>query len=146
MEEAKDEGVRFKVVHSSSIYTAVARTGLQVYKFGRTVTVITPEKGYESEGFYDAVLENQKQGLHTLLLLDVDMGTGKALKMLKGIEEKRKENVLDKVVVCSKLGSSEEKIVYGKAGDLIGKDLPCPAVVIVPGKLHFMEKEFLEKL
>ena len=31
-------GVPCDVVHSSSVYIAIARTGLQIYKFGRTVT------------------------------------------------------------------------------------------------------------
>lgn len=144
--EAEEKGVRVEVIHSSSVYTAVARTGLQIYKFGRTATVITPEKGYESEGFYDALKGNKERGMHTLLLLDVGMGTKKGLSVLRGIEKRRGEGVLGKVVLCSRLGSGEEKIFYGKAGDLAGTDLPPPAVVIVPGELHFMEKEVLEKL
>lgn len=144
--DAKEKGVPFGIIHSSSIYTAVAKTGLQLYKFGRTSTVITPKKGYESEGFYDAVVENHKHGMHTLLLLDVDMGTKKALEILKGIESKRKGNVLKELVLCSRLGSNKEKVIYGKIENLMRKDLPCPAVVIVPGKMHFMEKEFLETL
>lgn len=146
IEEAKAKGVRFEVVHSSSVYTAVARTGLQLYKFGRTATVITPGRGYESEGFYDAVAGNQKQGLHTLLLLDVDMGTKKALELLKKIDESRDEKILGHVVICSKLGSQDEKIIHGKIDDLMEKDLPHPAAVIVPGNLHFMEKEFIGSL
>jgi diphthamide biosynthesis methyltransferase len=37
-------------------------------------------------------------------------------------------------------------VVYGRVPELARIDLPAPAVVIVPGKLHFMEKEFLETL
>jgi diphthine synthase len=144
--EAKEMGIGFEVVHSSSVYTAVARTGLQIYKFGRTATIITPRKGYGSEGFYKAIEENQKQGLHTLLLLDVGMGTKRALEILKGIDKKRKSGLLDRVVLCSRLGSESESIVYGEPDELMRKDLPCPAVVIVPGSLHFMEKEFLNGL
>ena len=87
--ECKKKDVEFEIVHSSSIYTAVAKTGLQLYKFGRTATMITPAKGYESEGFYDVLARNQKQGLHTLLLLDRDMGTKDALEMLKAAEAKK---------------------------------------------------------
>lgn len=144
--EAKEKGVNFEIIHSSSIYTAIARTGLQIYKFGRTGTVITPEKGYESKGFYSVVEENRKQGLHTLLLLDRDMGTRKGLEILKGIESKKGKKILDHAVICSKLESGQEKIVYGEFDTLLRIDLPPPAVIIVPGKLHFMEKEFLETL
>jgi len=146
--EAKRKRIPIEVVHSSSIYTTVARTGLQIYKFGRTGTITTPEKGYESKGFYDIIRDNQKHGLHTLLLLDRDMGTKRGLEILKGIESRRRKKVLrnKRVVLCSRLSSEKERIVYGKFEDLIRMDLPEPAVIIVPGKLHFLEKEFLETL
>jgi diphthine synthase len=144
--EAKKRKIPVEIVHSSSIYTTVARTGLQIYKFGRIGTIITPKKGYESEGFYKILRENLSKGMHTLLLLDRDMGTRKGLEILKGIESKKRKKVLrgKKIVLCSRLSSEHERIVYGKFEDLTGKDLPEPGVIIVPGKLHFMEKEFLE--
>ncbi len=144
--EAKKNGIPVEVVHSSSVYTSIARTGLQIYKFGRTGTVIAPRGGYKSEGFYDLVRENLKHGLHTLLLLDRDMSTKKALEILSGIESKKRRKILKHAVICSKLGSEHERIVYGKIRDLLGIDLDPPAVIIIPGKLHFMEKEFLEML
>lgn len=144
--ECKQKGVEYETVHSSSIYTAVAKSGLQLYKFGRTVTIATPAKGYESEGFYDALVENHKLGLHTLLLLDVNMGTDTALGALKAIESKRKSALIREAIICSTLGSDNERLIYGKIDDLSRIELPPPAVVIIPGKLHFLEKEFLETL
>lgn len=144
--ECRQKGVDFGIVHSSSIYTAIAKTGLQLYKFGRTATVVTPAKGFESEGFYDVLAGNQKQGLHTLLLLDRDMGTKDALEILKTIDAKKKKKLLREAVICSAIGSENERLIYGKIGEIIDIELPAPAVVIVPGKLHFMEKEFLETL
>lgn len=143
--DAKKAGIPVEVVHSSSIYTTIARTGLQIYKFGRTATLITPHKGYKSEGFYDTLKDNLSNGLHTLLLLDRDMGTKRGLEILKKSESKKKKK-LDRIVIGSKLGSDHERIIYGKIEDLIRRDFPPPAVIIIPGKLHFMEKEFLETL
>jgi diphthine synthase len=142
----KQKGVGFEIIHSSSIYTAIAKTGLQLYKFGRTATVITPSKAYESEGFYEVLAGNQKQGLHTLLLLDRDMGSKDALEILKAIDAKKKKKLLKFAVICSAIGSENERLIYGKVEDIMDIELPPPAVVIVPGKLHFMEKEFLETL
>jgi diphthine synthase len=144
--ECKQKKVDYEIVHSSSIYTAITKSGLQLYKFGRTATVITPSKGYESTGFYDALAENHKLGLHTLLLLDVNMGTKQALEILKNIEAKRKNKILKEAIICSALGSENEHLIYGKIGDISDIELPAPAVVIVPGELHFLEKEFLETL
>ena len=146
--EAKKKGIPSEIVHSSSIYTSIARTGLQIYKFGRTGTIITQKKGYESEGFYDIIRDNLKHGLHTLLLLDRDMGTKEGLEMLNKIETKKRKKLLKnkRIVLCSRLSSEHERIVYGRVEDLMGKDLPEPGVIIIPGKLHFLEKEFLETL
>jgi diphthine synthase len=144
--EAKRKGIPVEIVHSSSIYTTVARTGLQIYKFGKTGTVITPRKGYESKGFYDVLRENLSKGMHTLLLLDRDMGTRKGLEILSKIEGGKRKKLLrgKKIVMCSRLSSEHERIVYGRFEDLTRIDLPEPGVIIVPGKLHFLEKEFLE--
>ncbi|MBN2042531.1 MAG: diphthine synthase [Candidatus Aenigmarchaeota archaeon] len=140
--EAKEKGVPFEVVHSSSILTVVGRTGLHLYKFGRVVTIPSPEENYSPDSFYEAIAKNMKMGLHSLLLLDIELGTKKALEILKGID-KEKKGILKgrKMIICSKLGSDKEIIVYGKA-----TDLPPPAVIIIPGDLHFSEEEFLEKL
>ncbi len=144
--EAREKGIPTEVIHSSSVYTTIARTGLQIYKFGRTATIITPKRGYESGGFYNVLKENLSKGMHTLLLLDRDMGTIKGLKVLKTVEENKKENILKnrKILLCSRLSSEHERIVYGKFEKLMKLDLPEPAVIIIPGKLHFLEKEFLE--
>ncbi|HLD42052.1 MAG TPA: diphthine synthase, partial [archaeon] len=37
--ECKKQSVPYNVFHSVSIFSAIAETGLQLYKFGRTVTV-----------------------------------------------------------------------------------------------------------
>ena len=66
------------------------------------------------------------------------------LEILTGIEKRKRKKVLKHAVLCSKLGSKHEKIVYGKITDLLRIDLPPPAVIIIPGRLHFLEKEFLE--
>ena len=49
-------------------------------------------------------------------------------------------------MLCSRLGSGEERVMYGKFDELAETRLPAPAVVIIPGNLHFLEKEFLETL
>jgi diphthine synthase len=136
-EEARKAGVGFKVIHGSSIITAVAETGLQLYKFGRTVTLT---KGFE-KSILDGIEANMKAGLHTLILLDIGM----TAKDAAGILSKK----LDcKAVAACRLGSEDSVMVYGDLAKL-SKDNSIdktPAVVCIPGKLHFMEEEFLEKL
>ncbi|MEM5872072.1 MAG: diphthine synthase, partial [Candidatus Aenigmatarchaeota archaeon] len=101
---------------------------------------------YDITSFFDGIIENKKNGLHTLVLLDRNMGTKEGLEIIKKIEEKRKKNLIKEVIICSMLGSKNEKIFYGKIDEMILKDLPPPAVIIIPGELHFLEKEILENL
>jgi diphthine synthase len=144
--ECKKRGIAFEIIHSSSIYTAVAKTGLQLYKFGRTTTIPAASGKYAATSFFDAIAENAKAGLHTLVLLDRDMGTREGLRILKEVEGRKGKKILKHAVLCSRLGSKRERLVYGEIKALMETDLPPPAVIIIPGKLHFIEKEFLETL
>jgi diphthine synthase len=154
--EARKAGVRTKVTHGSSIYTAIASTGLQIYKFGKTTTLALPEKGYRPTSCYDAIKDNKKRGLHTLVLLDVKSDKGKymnvpeACGILLELEAEIKGGILTKetrAVAACMLGSDGQAIRYGQLGSL-AKDKSLspktPAVVIIPGELHFMEEEYLK--
>ena len=142
------------VINNTSVMTAVGVTGLELYKFGKTTSIPFPEKGFEPETPYDVVKMNKSNGLHTLLLLDLRPTEGKfmtvndALTYLLVVEEKRGEGVFTKDSVClgvARLGS-ENVVKYGKASDLIKEDFgTAPHCLIVPGKLHFVEEEALEK-
>jgi diphthamide biosynthesis methyltransferase len=66
-----------------------------------------------------------------------------ALKKLEEAAKKKKLGV-EKIVVCSRLGTRDSKIVYGTFNELEDKEISAPFCFIIPGKLHFMEKEVLE--
>ena len=141
--EAKKQNIAVKVIHSSSILTAVAETGLQVYKFGRVVTL-------PASGFTDSIIEmikmNLSNGLHSLILLDIDLSPLLAVKMLVKNVEKLGLNKETKIVVACRLGSEEGIIRYGTIERLINdNDIDkVPGILIIPGKLHFMEEEVLK--
>lgn len=136
--EAKKVGIETRVVHASSIFTAIAETGLQLYKFGKTVSVPKPQENFRPTSFYDEILKNKSNGLHTLVLFDVNNFTfDKAKEFLMSID---RDGIFESVVVCSELGG-KSKIFYGKLSDASAN---APFVVIVPGRLHFKEKEALE--
>lgn len=137
--DCRKRGVYVEIVHSSSVFAAVAQTGLDLYKFGRTSTL---PKDQDPESPYDMIKENVKSGLHTLVLLDIGM-TAK-----EGIEHTIRHGVIEKesmIVVCFMLGSPSQKILYGTASNIIGRgidDVPC--CIVVPGKINEKEGEFLE--
>ena len=149
MIEARKQGIDFQVIHSSSIYTAIAESGLMLYKFGRTTTLAYPEKGYEPKSPYEIIKENKKVGMHTLVLLDIKENKNMTIK--EGLELLSKNKAVDnneKIVACCELGSENQVIRYDSASNLTeNKELEkIPAVLIIPGKLNFKEEEALTLL
>lgn len=148
LNDAKKVGVKTEVVHNASIYSAVGETGLHLYKFGRTVTIPFSEKTKSTDTLADAIEKNMKMGLHTLLLLDVISEKKKYMRPEEGMKILLKmKNFTEEteVVVFTRAGSYKPLIAYGKVKDLIKKDFgEPPFVMIIPGELHFTEREYLE--
>lgn len=147
--QAKKGDVDAKVIHSSSIYSAVAETGLQIYKFGKTTTVPFQEENYRPESPYDVIKENGEGGLHTLALLDIKereaMEVCDGLAYLLEIEKEREGNVInpnDKVIALSIQGD-ETFFIYDTVNAMLQRNFETPSVVIFPGELHDKEQEAL---
>jgi len=151
---AKEKKVPVQVVHNASVLTAVGITGLQLYKFGRTTSIPFIEDHPNLETPYNVLKENQQQGLHTLFLLDLKpdqqkfMTVNQALEILEKIESRKKEKLIDKemlVVGCARLGSDDAAIKAGSFEKVrkyhFGR---APHCLIIPGKMHFSEEEFLQ--
>ena len=153
IQDAKKSGVKIKIIHSSSIFSAIGETGLHLYKFGAATTLVYPEKNYFPTSCYDTILKNKKVGLHTLILLDIKPGrcmtVKEGLEVLLNIEKQKNKKLISEntfFVAASNLGSDKQKIKYGKVKDLLKENFGTPAVLVLCGELHFSEKEFLESL
>ena len=151
---ATKSGIRTRVFHAASVATAAAGLlGLQSYKFGRTTTLPFTKPGYAPTSPYDAIEENLKQGLHTLVLLDIDAENNKAmtgaegLRFLMELEKKIGRGALkDTTIVCvvARAGHEDALVRAGELGKLAKEDFgPPPHCIVIPGKLHFMEAEAL---
>ncbi len=149
--QAKDAGIPVRIFHGISIFSACpSSTGLQPYKFGRTVTLPFIEDGYQPKSPYDHIKENKDRGLHTMILLDIHademryMSAKEALEWLIEGEKKWGEGLISDdtlMVVASQVGSPNEKITAGYVKDLLQKNLGEPLfTLILPGNLHFMEQ------
>ncbi|KAG5646223.1 diphthine synthase [Asterophora parasitica] len=60
-----------QVIHNASIMNAVGASGLQLYNFGQTVSLVFFTETWKPDSFYDRIKENADLGLHTLVLLDI---------------------------------------------------------------------------
>lgn len=139
--ECRKRNIPFMVIHNSSIYSvAPARAGLQIYRFGKTVTLVNPRENYKPASPLAGIRDNLGRNLHTLVLLDTEpapMKINAALKMLSEFKD---------AVVVSMAGTPLEKISYGSikslmaASDGLGEP---PFTIIIPAKLHPVEEECL---
>jgi len=146
--DAIEMGIKYSIIHSSSIYSAIAECGLNVYNFGRTATVVSYSDKYKPVSFYEIIKENKDRGLHTLMLLDIKMSVQEGLGTLMEIEKEKMIGAIkpdDKIILASMLGSKKQEVKYGRIDELEKESFPSPAVIIIPGNVHFLEKEFIEK-
>lgn len=151
---AIDAGIKVKVIHNASVLNAIGITGLELYKFGKTTSIPFENKDVETP--YNVLQENKKIRLHTLFLLDLKPKNKKfltikdAIEYLLKVEKKNGKRIFVEetpCVGCARLGSENPAIKFGYAKELLEKDFGKPPYcLIVPGELHFMEEEALERL
>ncbi|WP_414469481.1 diphthine synthase [Methanobacterium sp. ACI-7] len=154
MIEAKKKGIETTVIHSSSILSAApGLAGLQAYKFGKVTTIPFPEENYFPHSPYLAIKANMELDAHTLVLLDIRahenryMTANEGLEYLLKVENDRNENILSEdslAVAIARAGSDKPVVRADKIKTLINEDFGGPLhCLIIPGKMHFMEAEYL---
>jgi len=153
---AAKQGIVTRVVHGVSILTAAAGLlGLQAYKFGRTVTIPFQEERFKPTSPYEMFSQNRQAGLHTLILLDLKEGgkymtANEAMRYLAEREEEMRFGTFrgdSLVCVLGRVGSSNPLVVAGRVTDMMNKDFGEPLhCLVLPGKLHFAEKDALVML
>lgn len=155
MLEAHENDVKIEIIHGSSIFTAVAETGLSLYKFGKVASI--PFENEDVESPYDILVENQNINAHTLFLLDLKpeekkfLRIGNAIHFLLKLELKKHKNVFkdDTLCIgCARLGMKNSLIKVAQAKDLVNVDFgEGPYCLIVPAKqINFVEREALSYL
>lgn len=151
---AERQGIKTRVVHGPSIVSAVmGLSGLQNYKYGRSVTIPFPEEGFAYETPYRVILENRTMGLHTLCYLDIKaeeqryMTIKEGLQSLLDVEKRKRRHVITLstlVLGVARAGSDNPTVKAGYVGDIMNHDFgPPPHILVFPAKLHFMEAEAL---
>jgi diphthine synthase len=142
-----------RIVHGVSILTAAAGAlGLQVYKFGRTTTVPFSSPRFSPTSPLEAVLGNRRAGLHTLVLLDLRedgafLPPAEAIaSLLRMANDLGTKDLGPHSLACvlSRVGSPDGQAVAARMEDLSQRDFgPPPHCIVIPGPLHFLEKEAL---
>lgn len=140
--DAEKQKVKVKVIYAASVFDAIAETGLQLYKFGKITSLPAFDDKYETD-FLKYVKENQSINAHSLILIDIGLSSEDAFFYL---EKAAKNNIkLDKAVVCSQLGTENSQAYYDTIYNLRRRKIEKPFCFIIPGKMHFLEEEALER-
>jgi len=151
---AERQGVKTRVVHGASIVSAVmGLSGLQNYKYGRSVTIPFSERGSLDETPYRVIEVNKKLGLHTICFLDIRaqekryMTVKGGLQTMLTLEKQKKRRVITTktlAVGIARAGSTNPTVKADYVKELINFEFGGPPHTLVfPGKLHFMEAEAL---
>ncbi|EEP82327.1 diphthine synthase [Uncinocarpus reesii 1704] len=149
--------------------SAIGCTGLQLYNFGQTVSMVFFTETWKPSSFYDRIKENAQIGLHTLVLLDIkvkeqsleNMARGKkiyepprymtvaqcASQMLE-IEEQRKEAVYgpDSLAIgAARVGAEDQKLAVGTLKQLTEIDMgePLHCLILLGKRTHDLERDFI---
>ena len=140
--DARKVKIKVKVIHASSIFNAITDTGLSIYNFGKTTSI--PFNNENIIAPVNVIKDNLKLGLHTLILLDLDPINNKFLTINEALKYLLKHNLDLRLLACTNLGTEKAKIKYDKASELVKLKFDYLGCLIIPGKLHFVEKEALE--
>jgi len=99
---------------------------------------------YTPKSFIEVVKDNEKIQAHSLILIDPGLKIKEAINQLE-ISANEFDLKIKKLVICQCLGSKNSKVLYKsfeEAKQLTG--VREPYCLIIPGKLHFVEEEFLK--
>eukprot|EP00931_Biecheleriopsis_adriatica_P024333 TRINITY_DN15197_c0_g1_i1.p1 TRINITY_DN15197_c0_g1~~TRINITY_DN15197_c0_g1_i1.p1 ORF type:complete len:272 (-),score=58.65 TRINITY_DN15197_c0_g1_i1:94-909(-) len=167
---AKQLDIPVNVIHNASVMNAIASCGLQLYRFGETVSIPFWLDGWRPDSWYDKIVKNKKSGLHTLCLLDIKvkeqsvenlmrgrkiyepprfMTVAQALDQLTQVEEDKGEGVAapsSLVMGVARLGREDQVIRAGPVEKIAETDFggPLHSLVICADELHEIEQEFVE--
>ena len=143
----KKQKIPYQIFHNSSIIIAVAETGLQLYKFGKTASMPNwKEHTNKPTSFMNYIKENLSIQAHTLLLTDIGLEIRDTISQLEESSLKTKIKLPKKIIAISKAGTQKQKIFYNTPKNLSKKDVTMPFCLIIPSELHFIEEEALEEL
>lgn len=166
---AKKLGVDVKVVHNASVMNAIGICGLQLYRYGETISIPFFTETWRPDSFYEKIQRNRVLGLHTLCLLDIRvkepsleslcrgkkqyeppryMTINTAIEQLLEVEQMRGESAFCEDTDCvgfARLGSEDQMIVAGSMRQLFKVDFGAPLhCLVIVGKTHPVEEEMLD--
>ena len=150
---AAAEKIKTRSIHASSSLTSmIGECGLHFYKIGRIATIMNEMNSLTTP--YFVIYRNIIEGNHTVLLLEYNqdkdffLDPKDALEKLLETEKGQRRKIIREntyVIIASRIGFKNQKIISGKISSLIEVDFGKPPhTIIIPGRLHFTESDALK--
>ncbi len=144
------DNVETKTIHSSSIVSSlIGEVGLHYYKIGKILTVMNDSKSMITP--YNTIFHNLLSKAHSLILLEYNedksffLSPQNAMSLLLDVENTQNGKIISPdtfVIVASRIGKNDQKIISGKISNLIKKEFgEPPHSIVIPGSLHFTESD-----
>jgi len=162
------KGVPVQTIHNASIMNAAGCCGLQLYNFGRTVSIVFFTEKWRPTSFYPKIQSNTAAKLHTLLLLDIKVKEQSEENMIRGrmifepprfmtvnqcVEQLLEVEAKEGGGVCgpealgvgiSRVGHPDQRVVYGTLEQLRTVDFGAPLhSLVLVGETDLIEQEML---
>lgn len=161
-------GIECKVIHNASIMNAVGCCGLQLYRFGQTVSLCFWTETWRPDSWYERIRSNRAAGLHTLVLLDIKvkeisdenlargrkiyeppryMTINQGIEQILAVESEKKGGAVcpdgnTMAVGLARVGSQNQKIVFGPMNELLSENFGEPLhSLVIAGDIHECEKD-----
>ncbi|KAI9674175.1 MAG: diphthine synthase [Caeruleum heppii] len=166
---ARELHIPTETISNASILSAIGATGLQLYNFGQTVSMVFFTETWKPSSFYDRIKENRQIGLHTLVLLDIkvkeqsleNLARGRkifepsrfmtvaqcAAQMLETEEERREGAYGERslAIGAGRIGARDQKLVCGTLKQLSEADVgpPLHSLVLLGRRVHDLERDYI---
>ncbi|KOX96350.1 diphthine synthase [Halorubrum tropicale] len=154
---AEERGIDTRVVHGVTAQSAASSlTGLQNYRFGKATTLPFP---YAHGGddvpasVVETVEANRERGLHTVVYLDIKVGTGPSgpdpdheeYMTADAAAELLAEGWADELAVAvARAGSPDAVVAADRLSALADRQFGDPLhLLVIPGDLHHVEADAL---
>ncbi|MCJ1295650.1 diphthine synthase [Xylographa carneopallida] len=168
---ARELKIPVRNIPNASIMSAIGSTGLQLYNFGQTVSMVFFTDSWKPSSFYDRIKENRDIGLHTLVLLDIKVKEQSVENLARGkkifepprymtvsqcaeqmieIEGQRAEGVYgpDSLAVgVARMGAETQRMMVGSLQQLTEVDMGSPlhSLVLLGRRTHDLERDFIRE-
>lgn len=168
---ARELNIPVQSIPNASIMSAIGTTGLQLYSFGQTVSMVFFTESWKPSSFYDRVKENRQIGLHTLVLLDIKVKEQSLENLARGrkifepprymtvaqcasqmleTEEERGEGVYGPeslAVGVARVGAQDQEMAAGTLSQLSKVDMGSPlhSLVLLGSRAHDLERQYIRE-